>query len=67
MWRSPYPWHTDADGKPTLDDKPGNHPLILDMPLEDAVKLGIAEKDGTPISPTAVKKAIKAAAKAEQE
>ena len=67
MFYSPYPWYVDPDGNPTLDDKRGNRPLILEMPLEEAVRLGIAEKDGTAISPTAVKKAIKAAAKAEQE
>jgi hypothetical protein len=63
MWTSPIHWYLDPDGNPTTDDKRGNMPLILNMPLDDAVKLGIAEKDGTPIAPTAVKKAQKAKAK----
>lgn len=65
MFTAPVHWYLDADGNPTTDDKPGHTPIIDRMALDDAVKLGIAEKDGTPIDPREVKKAIKAKAKEE--
>jgi len=65
MWTAPHVWYLDPDGNPTTDDKEGNTPLISNMPLSEAVRLGIAEKDGTPIDPKAVKKALKAKAKEE--
>lgn len=63
MFHSPVHWYLDEDGHPTTEEKLTYTPLIDEMPLADAVALGIAEKDGTPISPAAVKKALKAAAK----
>ncbi len=63
MWTSPTKWWIDQDGNPTDDNKEGNTPIISMMPLEDAIKLGIAEKDGTPIAPKDVKKAQRARAK----
>jgi len=65
MWTAPHVWYLDEDGNPTADNKPGHTPLMSNMLLADAVKLGIAEKDGTPIAPKDVKKAIKAKAKEE--
>jgi len=62
MWTAPQVWYLDQDGNPTIEPE-GNQEIISTMPLADAVKLGIAEKDGTPIDPKAVKKAIKAKAK----
>jgi hypothetical protein len=67
MWTAPHVWYLDAEGNPTDDNKEGNTPLISNMPLAEAVKLGIAEKDGTPIAPKDVKKAIRAKAKEEKE
>jgi hypothetical protein len=67
LWTSPTRWYLDDQGNPTDDNKEGNTPILSMMPLEDAVKLGIAEKDGTPIAPKDVKKAIRAKAKEEKE
>lgn len=67
LWQSPYHWYLDEDGNPTTVERLTYTPLVDRMPLKDAVALGIAEKDGTPITPTAVKRALKAAAKAEGE
>lgn len=67
MFHSPVHWYLDEDGNPTTEEKLTHTPLVDEMPLADAVKLGIAEKDGTPIAPSAVKKAIKAAQKAAKE
>ena len=65
MWTSPVHWYLDPDGNPTTDNKEGNTPLIDQMELAEAVKLGIAEKDGTAVDPKDVKKAVKAKAKEE--
>jgi hypothetical protein len=66
MWTSPVTWYLDADGNPTTEAE-GNQEIISTMTLAEAVKLGIAEKDGTPIAPKDVKKAQRARAKEEKE
>jgi hypothetical protein len=65
LFTAPQHWFLDDDGNPTTDEQPGYTPILDRMPLREAVKLGIADKDGTPIDPKAVKKALKAKAKEE--
>ena len=66
MFTAPHVWYVDAEGNPTTEPE-GNREIISTMPLDEAVKLGIAEKDGTPIAPKDVKKAQRARAKEEKE
>lgn len=60
MWTSPYRWFRDKDGNLTSEPGRDRTPLIDNMPLVDAVKLGIADKDGNAIVPKEVTKSIKA-------
>lgn len=59
MWTSPYRWYKDADGNLTPEPGKDHMPLIDNMPLTDAITLGIADKDGNAIEPKKVMQALK--------
>lgn len=56
MWTCTRRWYLDKDGKPTEHEADGVRLLCGEsdrISQELAVKLGLAEQDGTPIEPKA--------------